>query len=72
MLDAVGFAFIVLLPLIVVAGAVVTLFLVGALFDALDYPEQLKTRIEQAFNRPPKAPQPPKPGHYYKPHWQGQ
>jgi hypothetical protein len=68
--DFVGFAFIVLLPVVVVAGGLATLFAVGALFDALDYPEQLKGRIESAFNRPPKAARATKPGHYYKPHWQ--
>jgi hypothetical protein len=70
MLDALGFLFIVVLPLVVVAGGLLTLFAVGALFDALDHPEQLKTRVEAAFNRPPRPPKPPKPGHYYKPHWE--
>ena len=70
MLDAVGFAFIVLLPLIVVAGALVTLFLVGALFDALDYPEQLKTRIERPSTgrRSPRAARPATTTSRY---WQG-
>jgi hypothetical protein len=68
--NAIGFLFIVALPLIVVAGAMVSLFLVGALFDALDHPEDLKGRIERAFNRPPRPAQRTKPGHYYKPHWQ--
>jgi hypothetical protein len=70
MLDALGFLFIVVLPLVVVAGGLLTLFAVGALFDALDYPEQLKVRVEGAFNRPPRAPQPPKASHYYKPYWE--
>jgi NADH:ubiquinone oxidoreductase subunit 6 (subunit J) len=67
---AIGFAFIVVLHLVVVAGAVLTLFLVGALFDALDHPEELRTRIEGAFHKPPKPAEPTKPGHYYKPYWQ--
>lgn len=66
----VQFAFIVAVPLVLAAGGLVTLFLAGALFDALEHPEQLSERIEGAFRRPPKPPQPPSGKHYYKPYWQ--
>ena len=49
-----GFALILLLPLVVVGGALVTLFAVGALFDALDHPKEVRGRIEAAFQRPPR------------------
>jgi hypothetical protein len=64
------FAFIVAVPLVLVGGALVTLFLVGALFDALEHPEELRAHIEAAFRRPPKPPQAPSAKHYYKPYWQ--
>jgi hypothetical protein len=63
------FLFIVLVPVVLVAGALVSLFAVGALFDALDHPGELRGRIEGAFRRPPAAPQPPDAEHYYKPYW---
>ena len=64
------FAFILLIPLLVVGGGLVTLFAIGALFEALENPGELKGRVERAFNRPPKAPKATGPGHYYKPYWQ--
>jgi len=64
------FVFIVAVPLVLAGGALVTLFLVGALLHALEHPEQLSGRIEEAFRRPPKPPQPPSAKHYYKPYWQ--
>jgi hypothetical protein len=67
----VGFAFVLLVPLVIVAGAVFTLFAIGALFDALEHPEELKTRVEGLFRRPPKASQPAPADHYYKPYWAG-
>ncbi len=63
------FLFIVALPLVVVAGGLVSLFAVGALFDALENPGALRGRIEGAFRRPPKAPKPPGSDHYYRPYW---
>ena len=63
------FLFIVVLPFVVVAGALVSLFAVGALFDVLENPGDLRSRIEGAFRRPPKAPRPPGSDHYYKPYW---
>lgn len=64
-----GFGFILLLPLVVVAGGVVTLFAVGALFDALDHPHDIRGRIEAAFRRPPRAPRMAGRDHYYRPYW---
>jgi len=70
LIDFAKFLFVVAVPLVVVAGAVVTLFAVGALFDALEHPEELRQRIEGAFRRPPKPAKPPSADHYYKPHWE--
>jgi hypothetical protein len=66
-----GFALILLLPLVVVGGALVTLFAVGALFDALDHPKEVRGRIEAAFQRPPRPPRMAGPDHYYQPYWSG-
>ena len=63
------FTFIVLVPLVLVAGGLVTLFAVGALFDALEHPEELRPRVEGAFRRPPAAPKTPGRDHYYRPFW---
>ena len=71
MTQAIQFGFIVLLPLIVVAGGLASLFAVGALFDALEDPQALRSRVEGAF-RPAQAPaRLTGPGHYYRPHWLG-
>ena len=70
MLSIVQFAFIVGLPILLVAGGLVTLFLAGALLEALEHPEQLSARIEAAFRRPPRPPKAPSEEHYYKPYWQ--
>ena len=66
---AIQFLFIVLVPLVVVAGALVSLFAVGALFDALEHPDQIRGRIDAAFRRPPKPPKATDKDHYYKPYW---
>ena len=63
------FLFIVILPLVIVTGALVSLFAVGALFDALENPGHLRGRIDGAFRRPPKPPRPPGSDHYYKAYW---
>lgn len=68
---ALGFGFILLLPLLVTAGALVTLFAVGALFDALDHPQELRGRIDAAFRRPPRPARMTRPDHYYQPYWSG-
>jgi hypothetical protein len=69
---AIQFAFIVLVPLVVVGGALVSLFAVGALFDALEHPGELQSRVEALFRRPPRSPRTPGPDHYYQPHWSPQ
>jgi hypothetical protein len=63
------FLFIVAVPLVVVAGGLVTLFAVGALFDFLENQEAFVKRIEAAFRRPPKTPTAAGPDHYYRPYW---
>jgi hypothetical protein len=69
MAEAAQFVFIVLVPLVVVAGGLVSLFAVGALFDALENPGDLRTRVEGLFRRPLRPPKTPGPEHYYRPHW---
>ncbi len=64
-----GFLFIVAVPLVVVAGGLVTLFAVGALFDFLENQEAFAKRIEAAFRRPPTTPTATGPDHYYRPYW---
>ena len=64
------FLFIVLLPLLIVAGGLAGLFAVGALFDFLDDQQGFARRIEALFRRPPKTPQLAGPDHYYRPYWE--
>ena len=65
------FLFILVVPVVLVAGGLVTLFAVGALFDALDNPSEISGRIE-AFFRGRLRPSKPAPAdHYYKPYWTG-
>lgn len=66
-----GFLLILLLPFVLVGGGLATLFAVGALFDALDHPEEVRGRIEAAFRKPPPPPRLAGPRHYYRPYWQG-
>jgi hypothetical protein len=63
------FLFILAIPLVVVAGGLVTLFAVGALFDALENPESLGHRIDALFRSAPKPGKAPGPDHYYRPYW---
>jgi hypothetical protein len=63
------FLFIVAVPLVVVAGGLVTLFAVGALFDALEHPGDVGQRIQRFVNPPLKPPKTPGEDHYYKPYW---
>ena len=66
------FAFILLVPLVVVGGALAGLFAIGALFDTLEHPEELRQRIEGAFRRPPRPPRETASDHYYRPHWKAE
>jgi hypothetical protein len=68
-MPALQFAFIVLVPLVIVAGAVVTLFAVGALFDALEHPDKLREQIEGIFRRPEPPSKTPDAKHYYAAPW---
>jgi hypothetical protein len=63
------FVFIVALPLVVVGGGLVTFFAVGAFFEALEEPAELKRRIESAFRRPLKPARAIGPDHYYHQYW---
>lgn len=63
------FLFVIAVPLVVVAGAVVTLFAVGALFYFLEHPETLRQSLEGIFRKGPKPPKTVKPDHYYRPYW---
>ena len=63
------FLFILAVPLVLVGGTVVTLFAVGALFDALEHPDALRGRIEGVFRRPLEAPKLAGKDHYYQPFW---
>ncbi len=69
MMQLVQFLFVLIVPLVVVAGAVVTLFAIGALFMMLENPAAFTERIEAAFRRPPKIPRPAGKDHYYRPYW---
>jgi hypothetical protein len=65
----VEFLFILIVPLVIVGGALVTLFAVGALFEVLENPAGLSGQIEALFRRPPKEPKALDPGHYYQRYW---
>ncbi len=67
--DMLQFLFILAVPVVLVAGGLVTLLAAGALLDALERPDQLRSRIEGAFRRPPAPPKTPGAGHYYKAYW---
>jgi hypothetical protein len=69
MTDLAGFLFIVAVPLVAVGGGLVTLFAVGALFDALEHPDDMRQRIEAVFRQPLAAARAPRSDHYYRPHW---
>ena len=69
MVPAIQFLFIVLVPLILVAGGLLSLFAVGALFDALENPGDLRQRIDGLFRRPPAPAKPLGTDHYYQPYW---
>ena len=71
MSDLLQFAFIVLLPVILVVGGLASLFAVGAFFDALENPQALRTRVESAFRPPARAARTVGADHYYRPHWLG-
>jgi hypothetical protein len=69
LIPVIQFLFIVAVPLVAVAGGLVTLFLVGFVFDTLENPEAATRAVEAAFRRPAKASKPSGPDHYYRPYW---
>ena len=72
MTSLVQFVFILLVPLLVVGGGLLTLFAVAALFDALENPDDMRRRVESLFRRPLQAPKDTAPDHYYRPHWKSE
>lgn len=66
-----GFLLILLLPFVVIGGGLLTLFAVGALFDALEHPQEVRGRIDGLFRQPPKPARMAGPEHYYQPYWSG-
>lgn len=70
MTEILQFLFILAVPIVLAGGGVVSLFAAGALFDALEHPEELSARIEAVFRQPPKPAKTPGDDHYYKPYWQ--
>jgi len=71
MSDLLQFAFIVVLPIILVVGGLASLFAVGALFDALENPQAMRARIEGAFAPSTRAARIPGADHYYQRYWLG-
>jgi hypothetical protein len=67
--SAAQFLFIVVVPLVMVAGALIGLFAIGAVFDALDHPGEIRERIESLFRSAPKPPVPVGADHYYRAYW---
>lgn len=66
----VEFLFVIAVPLVVVGGALASLFAVGALFYFLDHPEEASRQVEALFRRGPRPSKPAGPDHYYRPYWQ--
>jgi hypothetical protein len=71
MTQAIQFAFIVLLPLVVVGGVLAALFAIGAAFDAIENPDGLRSRVEGAFRPVTRPARTIGADHYYRPHWLG-
>ena len=69
MASLISFLFILTVPIAIVASVLVGLFAVGALFDALENPDNLKQRLDGLFHQPPREPRPLSAGHYYQPYW---
>jgi hypothetical protein len=68
-LDLLRFGFILVTPLVLVAGALVTLFAIGAIFDALENQDELRARIQALFRGPVVDAKAPGKDHYYRPYW---
>jgi len=58
-----------LATLLIVAGAVLALAVVGLTVLVLRDAEGMKRRVEQLFRRPPRPPKAPGDKHYYRPYW---
>jgi hypothetical protein len=69
MLTLFQFVFILLVPVVIVLGGLVTFFAIGAAFDAMEHPEELRRRIDGLFRQPVGQPRTTGAHHYYRPHW---
>ena len=69
MLTLFYFGFLVLLFVVIVIGALATLFAVGAAFYVMEYPEEVRQRIDTLFRQPVGEARTTDAGHYYQPHW---
>ena len=69
MTELAQFVFILLVPMVAVAGGLVTLFAVGALFDVLENPAEVSSRIERFFRGRARPSGPAPADHYYKAYW---
>lgn len=68
-METLKFAFLLALFPILVVGGLVSLFALGALFDALDNPTEVGDRLRGLLH-PPLAPaKMAGPSHYYRPYW---
>jgi hypothetical protein len=69
MVSLIQFLFIVLVPVVLALGGLVSLFAVGALFDALENPGEVRKRLDGLFRPSPGVARMPAPDHYYRAHW---
>ena len=67
--DVLRFAFILLVPLALVAGGALSLFGLGALIYIFEHPKELRSMVQGAFRRPEKPARKLSPSHYYQPYW---
>ena len=69
LLDVVRFAFILVVPLVLVGGAAFSLFALGGLIYVFEHPGELRQGVEGVFRRPEKPARKPSPSHYYQAYW---
>lgn len=67
--DILRFLFILVVPLVLVAGGAASLFALGGVIYAFEHPKALRSGIEAAFRQPEKPAREPGSGHYYQPYW---
>lgn len=69
LLDVIRFAFIFVVPLVMVAGGALTLFGLGAVIYVFEQPKEVADRINGLFRQPEKPPKKLSSTHYYQPYW---